>query len=227
MNKNEQVLIDVKRQKAYKGSSQDIIYEKFEDTIKHFPYEIWKVFIQFVKELEDKNRKRNKIIFQTLLSTGMRINEFSLIKVAGLNFNEGVLNIPAENTKSKKRRVVRLNKALSNDIKDYIFDNNIKSGYVFRNRYNKAFSVRFYQKLTDKYFLHPEFIKLLESKKLALEFKPHPHTFRHCHCIYSLEQGVPINTLQQQVGHVDLRTTQIYLKLAGVEIKKGYVNVEF
>ena len=201
-HKNEQIKI----YKSYEARH----YESFEDTIKYLNEEEWILFINHVKQKDDPNRQRNRLIFECLLSTGMRIEEFSLIKVSDIDFKNGLINIPHENTKTKKRRTARINKEILLDLKDYILNNNIKSGYVFRNRYNKPFSNRFYQKLCDKYYI-PELSK-----------KPHPHMFRHTHAIFALKKNVPINAVMQQLGHINMSTTQIYSKIAGVDIAKGY-----
>jgi len=42
-----------------------------------------------------------------------------------------------------------------------------------------------------------------------------PHTLRHLHAVVVLDSGVPLNDLQQQLGHTNLKTTSIYLK-AGI-----------
>ena len=42
-----------------------------------------------------------------------------------------------------------------------------------------------------------------------------PHAFRHTygrHCVLS---GVPVNVLQEWLGHSKLSTTMVYVKLAG------------
>lgn len=217
------ILIDVQREKVYSGSKDQIHYERFEDTIKYIAFDDWLKFIQFVKELDDPNRFRNRLIFELLISTGMRINEFSLIKVSDLDFKQSMINVPFENTKTKKRRIARVKRSLMLDLKEYLIQNQIKSGFIFRNNKNKNLSTRYYQKIFDKYFLHVK----LKDHGVWLDFKPHPHTFRHCHVIFSLQHGVPINAVMAQVGHLSIKTTQIYSRLAGVDIAKGYENIEF
>jgi len=197
-------------------------YEEFQDTIKYFSFDKWIKFIELVKEKEDKNRKRNILIFSLLLSSGARIKEFSLIKVNDINFNDYYITIQAENTKTKKKRVVRINKILLLDLKEYLKEKNIKSGFIFRNKKNLPFTNRFYHKLFRKYF---EDAKI--KNELNLNFIPHPHTLRHCHIIYSLQQGVSINAIQQNVGHLDLKTTMIYSKLAGIDIITEYQKTNF
>lgn len=48
-----------------------------------------------------------------------------------------------------------------------------------------------------------------------------PHTLRHLHAV-ALESGVPLNDLQQQLGHTDLKTTSIYLKADINHRRKSY-----
>jgi integrase/recombinase XerD len=39
-----------------------------------------------------------------------------------------------------------------------------------------------------------------------------PHQLRHAHAIELAHEGIPLNVIQRQLGHADLRVTSIYLQ---------------
>jgi site-specific recombinase XerD len=53
-----------------------------------------------------------------------------------------------------------------------------------------------------------------------------PHTLRHLHAVAALDSGVPLNDLQAQLGHADLKTTSIYLKADINHRRKSYGGFE-
>jgi integrase/recombinase XerD len=62
-------------------------------------------------------------------------------------------------------------------------------------------------------------------KKYAIEAgirKPeeiHPHTLRHSYATYLQNQGLPLNAIQQVLGHENIETTTIYLHLGTERIR--------
>jgi integron integrase len=59
------------------------------------------------------------------------------------------------------------------------------------------------------------------SRRIGLSTMINTHTFRHCFATHLLEDGYDIRTVQQLLGHKDVKTTMIYTHV----MKKGAMGV--
>lgn len=50
------------------------------------------------------------------------------------------------------------------------------------------------------------------AAKAGVDRRVHPHALRHSHAFEMAERGVPVNLIQQQLGHAWLATTDTYLR---------------
>jgi len=151
-----------------------------------------------------------------LYSSGCRIWEFTMIRISDLDLENGYIRIPAENTKTKTARTaVIASKELVSELKGWIKDRK-KNGndFLFDSRQGDRITPRRVQQLLKKY-----------SKKAGIDC--HPHTLRHSHVVHALQEGIPINAVQAQVGHKRLTTTEIYSKLAPKQVKDAYERAGF
>jgi integron integrase len=57
----------------------------------------------------------------------------------------------------------------------------------------------------------------MAARRLGIVKTVGPHTLRHCFATHLLEHGYDIRTVQELMGHADVRTTQIYTHV----MKKG------
>lgn len=55
----------------------------------------------------------------------------------------------------------------------------------------------------------------LAAGQLGICQRVHPHAFRHSYATNLLRDGVDIRTIQEQLGHEDIKTTEIYLQSVG------------
>lgn len=53
------------------------------------------------------------------------------------------------------------------------------------------------------------------AEHLGIYQRVHPHALRHSYATNLLRDGVDIRTIQEQLGHADLKTTEIYLRSVG------------
>jgi site-specific recombinase XerD len=65
------------------------------------------------------------------------------------------------------------------------------------------------------------------SEKAKIQRKIHPHMFRHGFAVHYLNKTHSINSLQQLLGHTNLKTTSIYLKLTSADIQRMVDSVEW
>ena len=185
-----------------------------------------------------KLRYPYNLIAKLLYGCGLRLSECTNIRVNNLNFDAMILTI--HNGKGKKDRTLPLPKALLFDLKKQIDvvkrlhiedrDNNYAGVFMFNaieKKYKNA-ALEFpwqwlfpakeltYVAKTNEYrrsHLHDRHVqKAIKSavNRVQLTKRATPHTFRHSFASHLLQANYDIRTIQQMLGHSDVRTTMIY-----------------
>ena len=65
------------------------------------------------------------------------------------------------------------------------------------------------------------------TKRARIERNVHAHLFRHGYAINFLNCGGRLDALQEQLGHRDINTTRIYLRLSDEDVKREVGKVQF
>ena len=137
-----------------------------------------------------------RAIFKVLANTGMRVSEIVNLSVHDISVNETArIRIKG---KGNKERIINISKELVEEL--------MNSGF-----FEKKPSVRSIQRAVKRY-----------ARKAGIKKKVTPHIFRHSFAVALIERGVPLNKIQALLGHANISTTSIYLKIAseGIEIPK-------
>ena len=90
----------------------------------------------------------------------------------------------------------------------------MESRYLFPNRYGEQMTTRGVSQQMKKY-----------GRRYGIrEEVLHPHSFRHLFAIHFLEKNKNIALLADIMGHENMNTTAIYLRLSAEEQKKQIDN---
>ena len=163
---------------------------------------------------------RNSILLRLLFETGLRVSELINISVQDLDFAQLQIKITG---KGNKERLIFLSDELASDIKTYltytrpVLQNKAKiveTNRVFVNYKGGELTTRGVRKILNA---------LVE--KAGETFNIHPHLLRHTFATIMLENGADIRTVQELLGHKNVKTTEIYTavsdKLVFEQFKKA------
>ncbi len=148
---------------------------------------------------KQKKNQRLYHLMQTICATGIRVSELKAITVSAIKCGQAAINCKG------KMRIVFLPKQLCKMLKNYIKENNIKSGSVFVSKNGKPL---------DRSNIWSDMKKLCESAGVA-KGKVFPHNLRHlfARTYYSIQKDVV--RLADILGHSNVNTTRIYTMEAG------------
>jgi len=186
---------------------------------------------QFEQLLAATLNERDKLIFRLLAGTGIRSNECVTLKVRNLDLDARIIYLENSNTKNGKHRKVVVPSSLIEDLSAWIKDMESED-YLFVGQTIKNGKL---QHLTTAR-LRTIFYRSCERAGIQKDIGTNKdgqtkhefslHSLRHYHAVQSLKAGVPINSLQKQLGHSSLKTTQIYLDKSTSERIKDYDGFE-
>ena len=159
---------------------------------------------------------RNKAMIELMYATGMRVSELCDLKVSNIDLHNSILRCI---TKGNKERIMPFGEIANIYLELYLnmyrdmFLKNKNIEYLFIN--NKG------TKITRQGF----YINLEEIKKVTgIKKEISPHMLRHSFATHLLEHGADLRSVQELLGHEDIKTTQIYTHLSNKYLKESYKN---
>lgn len=152
---------------------------------------------------------RDLAIVDMLASTGMRIGEMVLLNKADINFNERECVVFG---KGDKERVVYFDARTKIHLQNYIdsrSDENTALFVTLRAPYARISIGGIESRLREM------------GKNLEIE-KVHPHKFRRTLATMAIDKGMPIEQLQQLLGHKRIDTTLQYAMVKQSNVKQAH-----
>jgi len=89
-------------------------YDHFGEHIRYLTIEEWGQFLEVIEDY------RHKLMMRVIYELGCRVGEFVRIQLKHLSFARGTVYFPAENTKTRQRRVSHLPNGLMNELKSML-----------------------------------------------------------------------------------------------------------
>lgn len=167
-------------------------------------------------EMDKKEGIQERLIIELLYSTGIRVSELVNIKIKDIKIKENQINILG---KGNKERIVLFGEKAKEIIKLYLnaykedFQGNISNQYLLINKKGK-------QLTTNKV----ELIVKDVLRKSALKLNISPHTLRHTFATHMLDSGADLKSVQELLGHENLKTTAIYTHISNERLKQVFLN---
>ncbi|OGX39473.1 MAG: tyrosine recombinase XerC [Omnitrophica WOR_2 bacterium RIFCSPLOWO2_12_FULL_50_9] len=152
--------------------------------------------------------RRDRAIFETLYSTGIRVSELVGLDVSGVDLISNMVKVAG---KGKKERLVPIGDKAVAAIKDYLDHRKEKSQVFFLNKNGTRLSDRGVRNIIRKY---------IHAAGLSQNISP--HVLRHTFATHLLNRGADLRSVQELLGHVHLSTTQIYTHVTTDRLKKVY-----
>ena len=157
-------------------------------------------------DLSKPEGERNKAMFETLYSCGLRVSEMIQLKISDLFFEEGFIRVIG---KGNKQRFVPINSYTIKLINIY------KEQIRVKIKVQKGFEDTLFLNRRGKQISRNMVFMILKDlvKKAGISKNVSPHTLRHSFATHLLENGADLRAIQQMLGHESITTTEIYMHL--------------
>ena len=153
--------------------------------------------------LRDSLTNMESIVFEVLLSTGLRISE-----MCNLNYSDFKGNKVSVVGKGGKVRLVFFSERAQEVISEG-FRGNMTNRPLILNTVGKRLSVRSVQRMFEVW-----------SKRLVVRLTP--HMMRHLFAVQLLESGSDVFTVKELLGHSDIKTTCRYLHVSNERLEEAH-----
>ena len=156
---------------------------------------------------------QEKLIFEMLYATGLRVSELSNIKLKDMDIHDRSIKVLG---KGNKERIVYFGEYAKTALKEFLPKRKEllvhgEIDYLFVNQKGGKLSRSSIEQIVSK-----------RVEKIALQHHVSPHTLRHTFATHLLQNGADIRTVQELLGHEKLGTTQIYTHLTSEYLRDVY-----
>ncbi len=158
---------------------------------------------------------RDKAMLELMYATGIRVSELVSLTIDDVNVQAGYIRCADHG----KERIIPIGSVARMSMRQYLKQARSamladgSSRILFPNCSGRAMSRQGFWKILKQY-----------AGKAGIEADITPHTLRHSFAAHLIENGADLRSVQEMLGHSDISTTQIYLKMNPTRIRDIYTN---
>ena len=181
-----------------------IDFPKIEQTyFKSVSYdEVEAIFSAIDISTQDPLRLRDRCMFELIYSCGLRVSELVSLKLSDYDSSERILTVIGKGDVQRSLYVGdvahELLEQYKHEVRGKLLHNHIGETTLFIGRTGKKLT----RQLVHKRFTYYCSLANVEAKV---------HTLRHSFASHLLRGGADLRSVQELLGHKDIRTTQIYI----------------
>ncbi len=157
---------------------------------------------------------RDKAVMEVLYSTGMRGSDVCALDIQDLNLKEKEVNV--KDLKNRTERRVPLARQSRAVLIQYLLSS--RKELLGRRKFETAFFLKAHGQRLDKALISGIIKKYVKRAGLTKHITP--HCLRHSCATHMLENGAPVEIIQQMLGHQCLSSTEIYIHVLKDDLKK-------
>lgn len=167
-------------------------------------------------ELKTPIGVRDRLIFELLYATGIRVSELVNIKIPDINQTKQSIIVLG---KGNKERIVYYGDYCQHILNKYLTEARPsllkakQSDFLLINNKFTGLTTRGIRLIIDRVI-----------NKTSLKTHVSPHMLRHTFATHLLNEGADLLTVQELLGHVNLSTTSIYTHVSNEQLRKVYLN---
>ena len=164
--------------------------------------------------------RRDLTLLSVLYDSGARVQELIDIKVYDVVIQESaVITLTGKGNKTRRVPIMKNTATL---LQNYLLENQLDKPW--RNE-NPLFTNSQHRKLTKEgvAYIVSKYVTSARRMSTFIPQKVKVHTFRHSKAMHLLQAGVNLIYIRDFLGHVDLKTTEIYAK-ADTETKRKAIE---
>ena len=177
-----------------------------------------------VPELDTALGLRDRAIMELLYASGIRNTELRNLRLYDLDFESGTIRI--EHGKGDKTRVVPMGSIAGHYLREYLNAARPKLFTKGRKHLPRAQNDVVFVSFFGRKISAGSLVHLIQKYLEAAGIKERigAHTFRHSCATHLLRHGAPLRVLQELLGHTSLDTTQKYLRVEIIDLKKVHAK---